>query len=184
MTPKIVAGLIPYDTVESMLMQKLKELTAQFGFPALSEKEYEHLNQIWRRLTPWPDVLEGLHRLKTKYCIGPFSNGDFRLILEMAKNAGIPWDFIGTTDIFKTYKPDPRAFEGIVHLLGASPEEVCMVAAHTFDLDGAKRLGCMTCYVPRIMEYGPDADHVDEQGVLERDYKLHSFIELAEVFDT
>ena len=182
MTPQSVAGLIPHDTVDSLLMQKLKELTVRFGFPTLSDGEYRYLNDVWRRLTPWPDVLEGLRRLKKKYSIGPFSNGDFRLILEMAKHSGIPWDFIGTTDIFKTYKPDPKAFEGIVHLLGAEPDEICMVAAHTFDLDGAKRLGCMTCYIPRPMEYGPDSDHMDEPGVLPRDYELHDFIELADVF--
>ena len=184
MTPQIVAGTIPYETVDSLLMQKLKDLTARYGFPKLSDEEYVHLNNVWRRLLPWPDVLDGLNRLKEKYSIGPFSNGDFRLILEMAKYSRIPWDFIGTTDIFKTYKPDPKAFEGIVRLLGAAPEEVCMVAAHTFDLDGAKRLGCMTCYVPRPMEYGPNSNHMDEPGILNRDFDLNDFRKLAELFDT
>jgi 2-haloacid dehalogenase len=42
-----------------------------------------------------------------------------------------------------------------IELLGMTPGEVMMVAAHNYDLAAARGLGMRTGFVPRPTEYGP-----------------------------
>ncbi|MCH1948865.1 haloacid dehalogenase type II [Enterocloster sp. OA13] len=170
---------VPADTV---FMEYLDSRARECGLDVLSAEDYENLGKIWHRLSPWPDVLEGLNRLKTGYAIGPFSNGDFNLMIDIEKAACLPWDFITTGDLFKKFKPNPEVYVDEINLLGARPEEVAMVAAHPFDLDGAKLAGCMTIFVPRPMEYGPKVIYDEPDGKQEVDYVLNDFVELARLF--
>ena len=58
--------------------------------PGLSKEEKEHLNGVWHRLQPWRDSVAGLSRLKTSFMLVTLSNGNVRLLVDMAKNAGLP----------------------------------------------------------------------------------------------
>lgn len=168
---------VPADTV---FMEYLDSKREEHGLDVLSDEDYNRLGKVWHRLTPWPDVLEGLNRLKTRYAIGPFSNGDFNLMIDIEKAAGLPWDFITTADLFQKFKPDPKVYVDEIRLLGARPEEVIMVAAHPFDLDGAKLAGCTTIFIPRPKEYGANADYNEPDGSEPVDYVLKDFKELAD----
>ena len=108
----------------------------------LAETGRQRLLSVWRRLTPWPDAVAGLTRLKARYLIGPLSNGGFALLTEMAKAGGLPWDFVISAELFRAYKPSPEVYTGAVRLLGRSPEEVMLVAAHTGTWTGPGRPGC------------------------------------------
>jgi 2-haloacid dehalogenase len=70
----------------------------------------------------------------------------------MAKFAGLPWDCILGSDVFKHYKPDPETYLGVADILGIEPGEVMMTAAHTGDLDSARKVGLRTAYVHRPIE--------------------------------
>lgn len=70
-----------------------------------SEEERRHLNLVWHRLHGWPDATEGLRALKRKYIIGTLSNGNVRLLVDMAKFADLPWDVVFSGELFETYKP-------------------------------------------------------------------------------
>ena len=76
------------------LTESLDKLLGIYGVAGLSEAETAHLNRAWHRLKPWPDVIEGLNRLKGRYIIGTLSNGNVGLLTRLAKNAGLPWDLI------------------------------------------------------------------------------------------
>ena len=127
----------------------------QFEVSGLQEHEIEHLNRIWHRLSPWPDSVEGLTRLKARYIVSTLSNGGVGLLVNMAKFGGLPWDCVLSSEMFGRYKPDPRVYAGAARLLGLAPGEVGMVAAHGHDLLGAQAAGLRTIFVPRPDEYGP-----------------------------
>ncbi len=116
----------------------------------------------WRRLAPWPDAVEGLTRLKSAVPIVTLSNGNIALMMEMARRGGLPWDAILGAEVTRAYKPDPEAYLGTAKILGLSPHDVCLVAAHHSDLAAARACGFQTAYVSRPLEYGgrpaPDAD--------------------------
>jgi 2-haloacid dehalogenase len=125
----------------------------------LPEAQRVELTHAWHRLDPWPDVVEGLTRLKAKYIIAPCSNGHIAQSVNLAKYAQLPWDAILGAEIAHAYKPDPRVYQRSVEALGLAPHEVCMVAAHRDDLIGAKAVGLKTAFVPRPGEpEGPPFD--------------------------
>jgi 2-haloacid dehalogenase len=162
---EIVAGRRPYCDVEQLLDATLEELLVLHGI-ALDRSEVERLARVWRRLEPWPEVPEGLERLRRDYVIAPLSNGSFALLTEMAKRADLRWDCVISTELFETYKPDPRTYLGAARLLDVAPSELMLVAAHTADLRAAAGCGLRTAYVPRPLEWGPDAPAPDEPDPL------------------
>jgi 2-haloacid dehalogenase len=141
--------------LDALHRQTLEQLAPRFGIVGASEPELHHLTLGWHRLHPWADSVSGLTRLKTKYVIGPLSNGNVVLLTNMAKFAGLPWDVILSAELFEHYKPDPETYLGAARLLSLKPEQVMMVAAHNGDLAAAQKLGLKTAFVPRPTEYGP-----------------------------
>ena len=133
----------------------LVKLLPAFQLEHLSAKDIDYLTSFWHRLKPWPDVRPGLARLKTRFLIGPLSNGNFSLMVELNKFAGLGWDFVLGSDLFRHYKPDPETYLGACSLLGLSPGQVMMVAAHNYDLRAAQSFGLATGFIPRPKEYGP-----------------------------
>jgi len=144
-----------YVILDVLHRRSLEKLVAQLSIQGLSDADLHHLTMGWHRLHPWADSVSGLARLKTKYIIGPLSNGNVALLTEMAKHAGLPWDLILSAELFVHYKPDPETYLGAARLLCLKPEQVMMVAAHNHDLKAAQTLGLKTAFVARPTEYGP-----------------------------
>jgi 2-haloacid dehalogenase len=125
----------------------------------LSEPDRAELTKAWHRLDPWPDVVEGLTKLKANCIIAPCSNGHIAQSVNLAKHAQLPWDAILGAEIAHAYKPDPRVYAMSVDALGLEPIDVCMVAAHRDDLIAAHAVGLKTAFVPRPLEpEGPPFD--------------------------
>ena len=141
--------------VDEMHRAMLDILLKRHAIAGLSEAEIADFNRVWHRLIPWPDSVPGLNRLRTRFILGPLSNGDFGLLTRMAKNAGLPWDCILSAELFGAFKPNPAVYNGAVRLLGLQPEEVMLVAAHSGDLKAARACGHRTAFVGRPIEYGP-----------------------------
>jgi 2-haloacid dehalogenase len=85
--------------IDTLHRQILDELLPRFGLQALSEDERVQLNLVWHRLMPWPDSVAGLHRLKSRFAISTLSNGNVALLVDMAKNAGLPWDCVLSAEL-------------------------------------------------------------------------------------
>lgn len=126
----------------------------------------EDWTRAWHRLDPWPDVVEGLTRLKARFPIVTLSNGNVALMLAMARHGGLPWDAILGAEVTRAYKPAPEAYLAMARILAIAPGELCLVAAHHSDLAAARRAGLLTAYVDRPMERGgaaaPDRDRRED----------------------
>ncbi|MEY3979474.1 MAG: hypothetical protein RLZZ375_903 [Pseudomonadota bacterium] len=123
---------------------------------ALDEQKRRTLNRAWHRLNPWPDTVEGMHRLKSRFMLTSLSNGNLGLLANMAKHAALPWDLILSAEVFNHYKPDPETYLGVADIFELQPDQVMLVAAHEDDLDAAKACGLQTAFIRREHEYGPD----------------------------
>lgn len=152
---RVRKGERPWTTLDTLHRETLGELVQAFNVQGLSEDDLHHINLGWHRLKPWPDSVPGLTRLKQKFIIAPLSNGNVSLLLEMAKNAGIPWDMIFGSDLFGHFKPDSETYLGACRLLDLAPAHVMMCAAHNSDLQAAQALDLQTGFFPRPTEYGP-----------------------------
>ncbi|KAI5896943.1 haloacid dehalogenase [Schizophyllum commune H4-8] len=118
----------------------------------------DKLNGVWHRLDGWPDSSPGLYALKKDYIIATLSNGNVRLLVDMAKHADLPWDAVFSGDIFGSYKPSPRVYLGALKLFSVPPERCAMVAMHIEDLRGAAKNGLKTIYVRRPEANEPIAE--------------------------
>jgi len=157
----------------------LDRVLDDFGLGDLGEQERGNLNRVWHRLDPWPDAVEGLTRLKSRYLISTLSNGNIGLLAEMAKRAGLPWDCILCAETFRKYKPHPDTYLGVAGTFDLESAQVMLAAAHHSDLEHARRCGLETAYIERPFEYG----HDNPKAVAPWDANtLHcrDFIDLAE----
>ncbi|MGV0714535.1 haloacid dehalogenase type II [Mycolicibacterium sp. XJ662] len=152
---RVRRGELPWMKIDDLHRMILVELLEAVGLAAVDDKEIDHLNRAWHRLDPWPDSVAGLTRLKQRYVLTTLSNGNFSLLTNMAKRAGLPWDCIISAELFRHYKPDPEAYLGCAELLDVAPGELMLVAAHPSDLRAARDAGLRSAYVARPLERGP-----------------------------
>lgn len=174
---RVMSGELGWTKIDDLHRMILEEILLEFGVSHLSEEEKVQLNLGWHRLNPWPDTVEGLTRLKSRYTICSLSNGNIGLLTNMAKRAGLPWDCILSAEVFKAYKPHPDTYLGVARTFDLKPEEVMMVAAHHDDLAAARECGLRTAYIERPLEFG--ANHIkDVSSRIENDFHASSFIDL------
>jgi 2-haloacid dehalogenase len=152
---KVMSGELGWTSIDGLHRMILEELLAMFRLSHLTEQEKSNLNRVWHRLDPWPDSVQGLTRLKSRYTVCTLSNGNIGLLADMAKHAALPWDCILSAEVFRKYKPDPAAYLGVAQIFDVDPNEVMMVAAHQDDLAHARACGLRTAYIERPLEFGP-----------------------------
>jgi len=176
---EVRSGRRPFTILDVLHRESLDKLVARYGINGLSEADLDHMNRVWHRLEPWPDVIEGLRRLKAKFIIAPCSNGNIALMVNLAKRAGLPWDCILGAETARAYKPTPDAYRISCRQLALEPASVLMVAAHNNDLRAAKAQGMRTAFVPRPTEHGAGqtTDLAPEPGTV--DLPVKDFRELA-----
>ena len=177
---EVRSGRRPWTILDVLHRESLLELIKRHRIQGLSAAEVDHMNTAWHRLDPWPDVPEGLARLKRRRIIATCSNGNIALMVNMAKRAGLPWDCILGAETARAYKPMPEAYLASCRHLGLAPSAVLMVAAHNGDLRAAKAQGLATAFVARPTEHGPGqtSDLAPDSSCV--DIKAGDFIELAE----
>ena len=178
----IRTGSREFATLDTLHRENLHQVLRRHGFDPerLGTEALEELNRSWHRLPPWPDSVKGLAAIRRRYIVGPLSNGNTSLLLDMARNAGLPWDVIIGSDMTRTYKPLPQAYLRTAEFLDLNPAEVMLAAAHNSDLHAARKAGLATAFIARPTEYGrgqtadlaPDSDW---------DVAVSSIPELADV---
>lgn len=94
-----------YVPLDQLHLENLKTALAELGFPPsdFPDDDLQELNRAWESLPAWPDSVEGVERLKARYIVGPLSNANTALLVNMAKYARLPWDVVILLDLFQTY---------------------------------------------------------------------------------
>ncbi len=149
-------GSRPFVRLDVLHRENLLAILPDFGIDpdAAPAAEIDALNHAWHRLDPWPDVPASLARLRRRYILAPLSNGNIRLMIDLARHGGLAWDAILGAEVAQAYKPAPEAYLRTAETLALPPSQVCLVAAHPSDLAAARACGFATCFVPRPLEYG------------------------------
>ena len=172
-------GQIGWVKLDDLHRQNLDELLEEMAITCLTRDEIDHWNRVWHRLNAWPDTVEGLTRLKTKFILATLSNGNVALIVNMAKHANLPWDAVLGAEVAGHYKPQPEAYLKTAQILGLAPEECLMVAAHNSDLVAAGACGLGTAFVARPREYGC-GQTADKEAENDYHYVARDFLDLAD----
>ena len=152
---RVRKGELPWTKLDDLHRASLDELLAEHGIAGLTEADRAHINLGWHRLHAWPDVGPGMARLHRRFILGPLSNGNVSLLIDLARFNGLPWDMVFAAEVFGHYKPDPETYLGACRLLSLDPAQVMLCAAHNSDLAAARGHGLRTAFVARPTEYGP-----------------------------
>lgn len=99
-----------------------------------------------------PDVSEALDRLQyTDIRLVALSNSPLKGLKQQLTNSGIINYFnkVLSVETIRTYKPFPAVYHWALKEMGISAAHGMMVAAHGWDLSGAKAVGMQTTFVER-----------------------------------
>jgi len=170
------AGWVKLDDLH---WQNLDELLEEMAITSQTDKEVEHLNNVWHELNPWSDTIEGFTRLKTKYILATLSNGNVALIVNMAKYPGLPWNVVLGAEVTGHYKPQPEAYMKMAQFFDLAPKVCLMVAAHNGDFVTAESCGLGTAFVSRPGEFG-NGKTSDKEAENKFNYLARDFLDLAD----
>ena len=117
-----------------------------------------------------------MSRLRSGYVLTTLSNGGMAHLVDLNRAARLPFDCVLSTELVKTYKPDPRVYQLVPDLLAVRPEESMLVASHVYDLAAAAGQGMRTAFVRRPQEWGTGKAEIPEFPV---DVVAEDFIDLT-----
>ena len=138
-----------------------------------SDDAVREFMEVYKRLQPYDDAIEGLRALAERYRLVALSNGEQWYLEELlANNVPIGFDAIISVDQVGAFKPSPGIYRKAIQRLSCEPGEIMMVAAHSFDILGAQACGFKAAYVNR---YGLPTEESEYQP----DIVVDDFVELA-----
>ncbi len=122
------------------------------GIELTKERAKKAIVTPLRSLPPHPDVRDGLQALKDKdYKLVSLTNSSNQGVYTQFKNADLLSYFderLSVEDI-NLYKPDIRTYEWAIEQMGIAAEDAMLVAAHGWDIAGAKQAGWQAAFVAR-----------------------------------
>ena len=116
---------------------------------AYTMEEVRFLVAQIERLQPFPDVPAALARLKMRYRIAVFSNGDPDMLEAAKPFHKIAFDEVISVAAANSFKPHVATYTKAAQLMGVRMDEVLFVANHAFDCIGAKSAGMRTAFIDR-----------------------------------
>ena len=139
---------VPFDQLGSGVLRML----GRIGGVSITEADVAELSQRLAALPPYPDVPESLRKLKA---------AGYRLVTltDSAATPGRgPLQAAGLADLFEQqftaeavhrYKPARETYQMVAQQMGTEPSQLCMIAAHPWDLIGARTAGCSAALIER-----------------------------------
>jgi len=110
----------------------------------------------------FPDVQDGLSALRDRYTLSVLSNGDLDSLERAVSGLSIPIHQVISAEQAGVYKPHSVVYRTAAEHLNLQPNQILHVAAHPWDIRGAKAFGFIGVYLNRHnIPYGvgsPPAD--------------------------
>ncbi|MEZ4658795.1 MAG: haloacid dehalogenase type II [Caldilineaceae bacterium] len=134
--------------------------------------EVAEFMHAWQQLSPFPEVVPALERLKSRYKLVILSNGEPDFLAHLAKNrVQWPFDDIFSVNTVGAFKPHPAVYRRAAQSLNLEVGECLMVSANSFDVMGARACGYRAAFVNRYKLpyedsiYQPDVTVADFTGL-------------------
>jgi 2-haloacid dehalogenase len=131
----------------------LQSVVRQFGIELGFTPTAEEVNSLpdslptWK---PWPDTVEALHQLKSRFRLAILSNVDDDLFAGTRPQLGVDFDEVITAQQAHAYKPSLKLFELALSRVNAPAHRVLHVGQSIYhDVIPAQALGLATVWVNR-----------------------------------
>jgi len=139
----------PFRRYRDVLEETLRGLGERLGFTPTGEEREAFAASVgdW---PPFPDTVEALGKLASRYKLAIVSNVDDDLFAGSARQLKVPFDWVVTAEQVGSFKPARGHFDGNLRRSGIPKEEVLHVAQSLFhDVAPASALGFTTLWVNR-----------------------------------
>ncbi len=116
------------------------------------DREWAQVAQAMGTLEPYPDVADGLTRLREAgWTTIALTNSATASVEAQLDRAGLMplFDHVLSVDAVRTYKPARAPYVHAAEVAGVRPDQLWMVACHDWDLAGARAAGLSTAFVRR-----------------------------------
>ena len=138
-----------YRPYREVLRATVRGISARLGFvPSLTEVEC--LAESLGSWEPFPDTIDALRRLQSRYRLCIVSNVDDDLFVGTARVLEVDFDYIVTAEQAGSYKPSHNNFRMAIERMGFPKERVLHVAESVkLDIEAAKSFGMDAVWVNR-----------------------------------
>jgi 2-haloacid dehalogenase len=139
----------PFRPYREVLSSVVRQFGDELGFTPTSEELYSLPNSLsgWK---PWPDTIEALRQLKTRYRLAIVSNVDDDLFASTRPQLEVAFDEVITAQQAGAYKPSLKMFELALGRIKAPAHRVLHVGQSVYhDVVPAQALGLATVWVNR-----------------------------------
>jgi len=130
----------------------LKMVAESNGIELSNEEAEQAINPVIINLTPHPDVVDGLIDLKQQgFLLVSLTNSSDAGVKKQFENAGLIdiFDQRLTVEGIHKFKPDLDVYRWALDQVDVQASEAMLVAAHGWDIAGAKAAGLQTVFVAR-----------------------------------
>ena len=168
-----------YKKYRQVLQRVMWKMAARIVFP-LTEAEFNALPDSMPQWPAFPDTVEALRRLKSKYKLAIISNTDDDLFAETAKTLQVPFDFVITAEQARSYKPSLNNFHVALERIGLPKERVLHCAQSVYhDIVPARELGIANVWVNR--RAGKRGSGATRAAAEKPDLEVHNLKTLADL---
>ncbi len=162
-----------------VLTRVMRELASRFGVSI----DHTQAGAIARSLPSWrafPDTLDALHRLRSRFKLGVISNIDDDLFEGTRRTNALPIDWVVTAQQCRSYKPSLNNFRAAMAAQNLSPETMLHVAESLYhDIAPCRELGIRCVWVHR--RAGREGFGATHPASATPDLRVVSLAELADV---
>lgn len=165
---RLQAGL-PTEDIDETLARTLDKLLSTDHASLASHFSQEAKPKViasWHSQPAWPDVDPALQQLRDQLGCEVFvhANGTTRLQLDLIRSSGLRFDLLMSSQMLGQIKPAPEPYLKGLALIKRRPEECVMVAAHAYDVRGARDVGMRTIYIKRATDdTHEDLSNIDKE---------------------
>src|ERR1019366_8425499 len=157
LTDQVVAGEAPWRSNDALRRAALHDAAGATGLAGLPAGVLDDLALAGHRLRPWPDSAQALRALAGGFTVVALSNAGLAQLADMSAVGDLAWHCVLSAELARAYEPDPAACRLALDLLGLTPRQTMMVAAHPRDLRAAAEHGMRSAYISRPGEGVPAA---------------------------
>jgi 2-haloacid dehalogenase len=132
-----------------VLSSVVRQFGNEFGFTPTPDELASLATSlaVWR---PWPDTVDALHRLKTRFRLAIVSNTDDALFAGTRPQLEVAFDEVITAEQAQAYKPSQKMFELALSRIKTPAHRVLHVGQSIYhDVVPAQALGLATVWVNR-----------------------------------
>ncbi len=138
-----------YKLYKEVLREVVRGIASRLDFTPSSEEENVLVSSL-KHWPPFPDTVDALKQLATRYKLAVISNTDNDLFAETARTLQVPFAQVITAEMARSYKPSLNNFELALDIIPVCRQKILHAAQSLYhDIGPAKFLGISNVWVNR-----------------------------------